>query len=95
MAQRGGCWGEVVTHDFSVVMLRTWSKNLNVETISPITLNSNIFVGLNTIIMPGSTIGDNTIIAAGSIVTGQLEGALFMQEYLLNKFEKLRTMLKF
>ena len=34
-----------------------------------VTIGTNVFIGMNTIIMKGVTIGDNVIIGAGSIVT--------------------------
>lgn len=41
--------------------------------MKPITIGNNVFLGLGTIVMPGSTIGDNVIIGAGSIVRGKIE----------------------
>jgi acetyltransferase-like isoleucine patch superfamily enzyme len=38
----------------------------------PITLGSNVWLGMRTIVLKGVTIGDNTIVAAGSIVTRDL-----------------------
>ena len=35
-----------------------------------IDIGSNVWVGANCVILPGSTIGDNSIIAAGSVVRG-------------------------
>ena len=37
--------------------------------IIPIKIGNNNFIGANSIINPGVTIGDNCVIAAGSIVT--------------------------
>jgi acetyltransferase-like isoleucine patch superfamily enzyme len=36
---------------------------------SPIKIGNNVFIGVNTIIMPGVKIEDNVIVAAGSIIT--------------------------
>lgn len=36
---------------------------------SPITINDNVWIGLNSIILKGVTIGKNSIVAAGSVVT--------------------------
>ena len=35
----------------------------------PIRLGSNVWLGANVVILPGVTIGDNSVIGAGSIVT--------------------------
>jgi len=37
--------------------------------ISPINIGDNVWIGANVTILPGITIGDNSIIAAGSVVT--------------------------
>lgn len=36
---------------------------------APIVLGKNVWIGANTMILPGVTIGDNAVIAAGSVVT--------------------------
>ena len=35
----------------------------------PITIGSNVWVGANTVVLPGVSIGENSVIGAGSIVT--------------------------
>ena len=35
----------------------------------PVTIGNNVWVGSGVQIMPGTTIGDNTVIGAGSVVT--------------------------
>lgn len=35
----------------------------------PITIGNNVWLGANTIVMPGVTIGENSVIGAGSVVT--------------------------
>lgn len=37
--------------------------------IPPVTIGDDVWVGTNAVILPGITIGDNCVIAAGSIVT--------------------------
>ena len=39
---------------------------------APIVLGSNVWLGMRTIVLKGVTIGDNTIVAAGSVVTRDL-----------------------
>jgi|688.fasta_scaffold166048_2 acetyltransferase-like isoleucine patch superfamily enzyme len=56
-----------VTHDGGVWVFRQQYPDIDV--IAPIVIGNNVFIGLNVILMPGITIGDNCIIGAGSIVT--------------------------
>ena len=35
----------------------------------PLTIGSNVWIGMNSTILPGVSIGDNTVIGAGSVVT--------------------------
>ena len=50
-------------------------KNLRrkVEFAKPITIGSDVWIGGNVCIMPGVTIGDNTVIGAGSVVTKDIQ----------------------
>lgn len=41
----------------------------NVDLMGRVVIGNNVFIGINTIILPGVEIGDNVIIGAGSIVT--------------------------
>lgn len=59
-----------VTHDGGTIVLR--KKIPDLEITKPITIGSNVFIGINTIIMPGVNIGDNVIVGAGSVVTKSL-----------------------
>lgn len=45
------------------------ARNSGVEYAKPITIGKNVWVGGNATICPGVTIGDNVVIAAGSVVT--------------------------
>lgn len=44
-------------------------RNKNLEKGVPITIGNNVWIGGNTTILPGVSIGDNTVIGAGSVVT--------------------------
>lgn len=35
----------------------------------PIRIGDNVWIGMNSVVLPGITIGDNVVIASGSIVT--------------------------
>ncbi len=45
------------------------SRNSGYEYGAPITVGSNVWIGGNTVILPGVTVGDNVVIGAGSVVT--------------------------
>ena len=38
----------------------------------PVSIGNNVWICANTMILPGSVIGDHSVIAAGSIVTGEI-----------------------
>jgi acetyltransferase-like isoleucine patch superfamily enzyme len=56
-----------LTHDGAVALFREEFPGLVLH--QPIRIGSNVFIGSDTIILPGVTIGDNCIIGAGSVVT--------------------------
>ena len=43
-------------------------RNLGLEYAWPITVGDNVWIGANVTVLPGVTIGSNTVIAAGSVV---------------------------
>ncbi len=58
----------VLGHDGSISMLnRAYGKAL--DSVGPVRLKDNVFIGHNAIVMPNVTIGPNAIVAAGSLVT--------------------------
>ncbi|HTF96312.1 MAG TPA: sugar O-acetyltransferase [Cellvibrio sp.] len=44
-------------------------RNKGLEYALPITIGNNVWIGASVTIIPGVTIGDNTVIGAGSVVT--------------------------
>jgi maltose O-acetyltransferase len=61
----------LLTHDASTKRLNNHTK------IGSITVEDNVFIGARALILPGITIGKNSIIAAGSIVTKSIpEGSI-------------------
>ena len=44
-------------------------RNRGLEYAYPITIGNNVWIGAQVCVMPGVTIGDNTVIGAGSVVT--------------------------
>jgi len=61
-----GC--QLLCHDASVIMINIMRKGHR-DRVSPIVFGSNSFLGNNVIVLPGTTIGSNTIVGAGSVVT--------------------------
>lgn len=62
-----GC--QFVTHDGAVWTLRNDLECAKIDKFGKIKVGNNVFIGINSIILPGVTIADNCIIGAGSIVT--------------------------
>lgn len=56
-----------ITHDGSTFLFRDEHPDLDV--MGPIIVGNNVFIGMNSIIMPGVTIGDNCVIGAMSLVS--------------------------
>lgn len=56
-----------ITHDGGTLLFRHEIPDL--EITKPIVIGDNVYIGVNTIILPGVTIGDNVVIGAGSIVS--------------------------
>jgi acetyltransferase-like isoleucine patch superfamily enzyme len=56
-----------ITHDGGTLLFRDRYPDL--EITAPISIGNNVYIGVRSIILPGVTIGDNSIIAAGSVVT--------------------------
>ena len=66
----------VLVHDYSISRgLVSIGKTLKKEyvIIKPVHIGKNSFIGLRSVIMPGTHIGESCIIGAGSIVTGKVE----------------------
>lgn len=56
-----------ITHDGGTLPLRKEIPDL--EITKPIVVGDDVFIGVRSLIMPGVTIGNRCIIAAGSVVT--------------------------
>lgn len=61
-------------HDGAVVPFRQRHPDLDVA--APIRVGNNCFIGFRAIILPGVTIGDNCIVAAGAVVAADVEPGL-------------------
>jgi len=56
-----------LTHDGSLWLIR--DENGRRHRYAPIEIGDDVFVGINSILLPGVRIGNRVIIAAGSVVT--------------------------
>ncbi|TYR36841.1 acyltransferase [Sphingobacterium phlebotomi] len=55
------------THDGGIWVFR--DKHRSWDIIKPIKIGNNVYLGLDVIVLPGVTIGDNVVVGARSIVT--------------------------
>lgn len=63
-----------ITHDGSMHVIRNLYTDLKkMDLIRTINVGNNVFIGINTILLPGTEISDNVIIGAGSVVKGNLK----------------------
>ncbi|AIM39155.1 capsule biosynthesis protein CapG [Sphingobacterium sp. ML3W] len=60
-----GC--KFLTHDGGTLVLRHLQPDL--EITKPIKIGNNVYFGIDCLVMPGVTIGNNVIVAARSVVT--------------------------
>lgn len=65
----------IVDSDFHVEWPpeRRWTTNTS-EFDEEVIIGRNVWIGMNTIVLKGTRIGDNTIIGAGSVVRGHIPG---------------------
>jgi len=62
-----------LTHDYSYttgLISLGESPLTDIGILGPITVGNNVFIGMNSIILPGSKIGNNVIVGAGSVIRG-------------------------
>jgi heptaprenylglycerol acetyltransferase len=66
---------EVIITTMCVVIAHDLSRKYNEgkEIIGNVTIKKGAFIGMNTTIMPGVTIGEGSVVAAGSVVTKDIE----------------------
>lgn len=62
-----------VTHDGATWVFRNQERYKDVIRYGKIVINDNSFIGTQTIILPGVTIGPNSIVGAGSLVRSDIE----------------------
>lgn len=59
---------KIITHDGSTWLVHDDEGN-RYQHYARVVIGDNVFIGVNTIIMPGVTIGNNVVVGAGSVVT--------------------------
>lgn len=63
----------ILAHDFSYSVLRSVYHELQDECSGITTIGANTFLGMGCTIMPGVSIGDNSIVASGAVVTKDVD----------------------
>lgn len=66
----GGC--QFLDNDFHPIKLEDRNNNDSKINSSPIRVHKNVFIGTSCIILKGVTIGENSIIGAGSVVASSI-----------------------
>ena len=59
---------KILTHDGSTSLVKN-NDGRRYQRYAPVNIGDDVFIGVNSVIMPGVTIGSRSIVAAGSIVT--------------------------
>lgn len=60
-----------ITHDGALWVLR--EDNPRADVFGRIVVGNNVFIGRGATLLPGTTIGDNSVVGAGAVVKGKLE----------------------
>lgn len=82
-----------ITHDGSTCLVND-SQGRRYQRFAPIQVGSHVFIGVNSIIMPGVTIGSNVVIGAGSVVTKDIPNnsvAIGVPAKVVSSFEDYQT----
>ena len=61
----------IMTHDFSWSVIKASTGEL-LGCSGPVTIGNNVFIGYGCTLLKGTNIGDNSIIGAGSVVSGKI-----------------------
>lgn len=62
----------ILTHDYSVCVTKKWTCGEILGCQKKTVIGNNVFLGWGSCVLPGASIGDNTIIGAYSVVSGNL-----------------------
>tara|TARA_B100001057_G_C22832911_1_gene944115 strand:+ start:1456 stop:2106 length:651 start_codon:yes stop_codon:yes gene_type:complete len=81
----------IIDSDFhSLSPFEAREDNHDYEADKPVFIGRNVWIGMNSIILKGVSIGDNTVIAAGSIVTKNMPSNIVVAG---NPAEKIRSLI--
>ena len=64
-----------LTHDYSFttgLIAIDEKPKTDIGILGPISIGNNVFIGMNSILLPGTTIGNNVIVGAGSVLRGKI-----------------------
>ena len=76
----------ILTHDYSVGVTKIWTHGEVLGSQKPVTIGNNVFLGWGCTVLAGTTIGDNCVIGAGSVVSGRVEGNSIWGGFLLRRY---------
>lgn len=82
---------QFITHDGSTALVLD-DLNRRYYRYKNISIGDNVFIGVNSIILPGVNIGNNIIIGAGSIITKNLDSGYI---YAGNPVKKICTFVEY
>ena len=63
---------QFINHDASVQVVQKVRDYHGIDKVGIIDIGNNVFIGNNSIILPGVKIGSNCVVGAGSVVTGSI-----------------------
>lgn len=63
----------ILTHDYSVFVANHVSKGRLYGKQQPVKIGNNVFIGWGGVVLPGTTIGDNVIVGAYAVVSGNVK----------------------
>ena len=58
-----------INHIYSNIHQRIQDQDFDIKDVS---IGKNCFIGMNTVILPGSKIGDHSIVGASSVISGEI-----------------------
>ena len=61
---------KILTHGYDWSVLKGYFGKV-LGSAGKVTIGNNCFIGMNSVILKGTTIGNNVIVGAGSVVTGR------------------------